>query len=93
MFPLGHIFHKYNISFHSYADNTLLYPNLQPCNNNKLTDLNNCLQDINPWSFGSDGLKRLEWNTRPDILPALNAAGFEMHFQRLFYPDDCDISE
>lgn len=49
MFPLGHIIHKCYISFRSYADNTALYLPLQPCNYNKLTGLNNCLQDINSW--------------------------------------------
>ncbi len=39
----------HNISFHSYADDTQIYLHLEPNNYNRITDLNNCLQDIKSW--------------------------------------------
>ena len=49
MLPLGQIIHKYNISFHCYADDTQIYLPLEPNNHSQLDNLKNCLTDIKSW--------------------------------------------
>lgn len=46
MLLLGQIIQKHNLSFYRYVDDTQIYLRLEPNKYNKLTDLNNSLQDM-----------------------------------------------
>uniref|UniRef100_A0A3Q3H2I9 Reverse transcriptase domain-containing protein n=1 Tax=Labrus bergylta TaxID=56723 RepID=A0A3Q3H2I9_9LABR len=58
LLPLGQMFEKYNISYHCHADDTQIYLPLEPNNYNKLTNLTNCLQDVQSWMATKFSKKR-----------------------------------
>ena len=49
MLPLGDIIRKYNVNFHSYADDTQLYISAEPNDTTKIDSITNCLLAINNW--------------------------------------------
>ncbi len=46
MLPLGSIIHQYNISHHSYADNTQLHISVSANNPSPVNDLIQCINDV-----------------------------------------------
>uniref|UniRef100_A0A3Q4MNS6 Reverse transcriptase domain-containing protein n=1 Tax=Neolamprologus brichardi TaxID=32507 RepID=A0A3Q4MNS6_NEOBR len=51
MLPLGSIFQKHQIPYHSYADDTQFYLSLKPGADSTLQKVSECLSDIHCWMF------------------------------------------
>ncbi|KAF4085663.1 hypothetical protein AMELA_G00097960 [Ameiurus melas] len=49
MLPLGQIISKHGISFHCYADDTQLYVSAKPEDRQKLSKVEDCVNDIRRW--------------------------------------------
>ena len=49
MLPLGTIFHKYNIQYHCYADDTQFYIPATPDNTSSISNLLSCSEEIKTW--------------------------------------------
>jgi len=50
MLPLGSILEKHNLSYHCYADNTLLHLPISPSCTSDIDTILNCLEDIKSWT-------------------------------------------
>ena len=53
MLPLGQIFQEYNITCHSYADNTKIYLALSPNDFGPIDSLCLCIEKVNSWMQNS----------------------------------------
>ncbi|CAJ1061240.1 RNA-directed DNA polymerase from mobile element jockey [Xyrichtys novacula] len=49
LLPLGSIIRKYNLSFHSYADDLQLYLPMRPNENSALSHLLDCITEVKQW--------------------------------------------
>lgn len=49
MLPLGHIIERHGVSFHCYADDTQLYVSFKPSEQDQLSGISNCIQDVKDW--------------------------------------------
>lgn len=65
LFPLGDIFHKFNIHFHCYADDAQLYLSTKTNSTLQLPSLTSCLFTLKSWSFSNS----IEFNdNKTDVL-------------------------
>ena len=87
MLPLGQIFHKYGLNFHSYSDDTQLYLCTKPSTQLPPQSLVNCLHDIKLTS----NLLKLNTN-KTELMVVASKALLQKAGDLLLDVDSCSIS-